>query len=183
MNEFEAIEQDLARLAVAKPPSNLRSNVLNAIQSQREADVREIIPLPCKREVAWLSNLERTATFATSGLLAMSLLIFAIVDRSANELYQGGSGSMAATQSVATRYDAKPTASEGKPADSPIACFRRHFVMLQQFNSELFYVTPKENTQTSDDRKPLGHLRPRFGLRVLQLASIAVSEGETGSAA
>lgn len=183
MNEFEAIEQDLARLAVAKPPSNLRSNVLNAIQSQREADVREIIPLPCKREVAWLSNLERTATFATSGLLAMSLLIFAIVDRSANELYQGGSGSMAAPQSVATRYDAKPTASEGKPADSPIACFRRHFVMLQQFNSELFYVTPKENTQTSDDRKPLGHLRPRFGLRVLQLASIAVSEGETGSAA
>lgn len=183
MNEFETIEQGLSRLAVAKPPSNLRSSVLMAIQSQREADAREIIPPPCKRELAWLCNLERTATFAASGLLAISLLIFAIVDRSANELYQGASGFAVATQPLATRYDAKPIASESKPTDSPIACFRRHFARLQQFNSELFYVTSKENAQTSDDRKPLGHLRPRFGLRVPQLASIAASKGEVGSAA
>jgi len=183
MNEFETIEQDLLRLAAEKPPSNLRSKVLEAIQSQRDADAGGILLAPCGTEHARLKKLERTATFAATGLLALSLLIFAIVDRSASGLYQGRSDSVTATQPLATRYDAKPITGQDKPADSPKAFFRRHFAMLQQFNSELFYGTSKKIPQTGGDRKPLGHFRSRLGFRVLQLASIASSRSEIGAAA
>lgn len=183
MNEFEAIEQDLSRLADAKPPASLRADVLAAIQSQREADAEGIVLTPRLKERVWLKRLERTAAFAAPGVLALSLLIFAIVDQSAGGLYRGHSRSVISTQSLVTKSDARPNPNRNKPSESPRAFFQQHFAILQRLNSELFCGTSQKIPQAGGDRQPLGFFRPRADFRVLQLASLASSRGEIGSAA
>ena len=181
MNEFETIEQELSRLAARKPPLSLRTDVLQSIQNQREANTKGILLSPFATESSWLKKLERTATLASPCLLALSLLIFVLTYRSASGLYQGNSRFL--TQLNAPETDSTSKPGERNPTVSPKAFFRQHFAVLQRLNSELFCGTPKKTSPTSGDRQPLGAFRARLGIRVLELASLTPSRGEVGSSA
>lgn len=157
MNQHEPIEQLLLRLTRPSAPLDLRTAVLDAIDAQRDADTRRHIVATNHNRRRWMAKLDRAATFAAPCLLAISILLFAFVHRSADNLY-GGHGD--------TVSQGRPTTpgfslAESEPPLTPQAFFRQHFAILQNLNTELFSETSQsqKTPQVDNDRAPFGHFR------------------------
>ncbi|TWU42243.1 hypothetical protein [Novipirellula artificiosorum] len=173
MNEQEQIEQTLLQLAPPKAPAGLRTTVLDAIERQRESDAQARVLTAKADDRRWLATLDRTATFAAPCLLAISLLVFVIVERSADKLYGGHRDSVSQAQRAAT--DA--AFAEKEPPMTPQAFFRQHLAILQNLNAELFSEASKKVPQVDGDRPPLSHFRRHPDGRVAELASLTQSRG------
>ena len=177
MNEHEQIEQSLLRLTPRKTPTGLRGNVLNAIDHQRKSESQDCVTTANVDGRRWLATLDRVATFAAPSLLAISLLMFFLVNRSVSKLY-GGHHDFVSQGRVVAKDSAF---GKQNPLMTPQEFFRQHLAILQKLNAELVSETPKKVPQVDRDRSPLGHFHCDPDYHISDLACKSPSRGTSST--